>query len=250
MRQLNSTISRSTVSFQLSVSVFGLILVILFATNPQVVEESFAWRKPLIGTALATVCVLGILSVFFPSKCSAPFRVLRKGKRQDLRASHAASLALAGHHPQCSHYSGHVLTLGRRRVCATCSGLFIGALIALTGVGVFFFSNIQIRLEAMLAVAVGVVGVALGLLQSLLPRLQNGVTRLFTGTFFVAGTSLILIGIEEVTRSVSMDLFVVALSVLWLMTKISLSQRDHMRICSRCSSESCSLKSDVRRKDG
>lgn len=231
-------------------SVFGLVLVILFATSPQIGEESFVWRKPLVGSAFAAVCTLGILGVFFPSKCSALFLVHRKEKKQDLRASHATALALRGHHPRCDHYSRHVLNVGRKRLCATCSGLFVGALIGLAGVGAFFFGNVQIRLNAMLAVAVGVVGVALGLLQSLLPRLQNGVTRLFTGTFFVAGTSLILIGIEEVTRSVSMDLFVVALSVLWLMTKISLSQRDHMRICSRCSSESCSLKSDVRRKDG
>jgi len=94
-------------------------------------------------------------------------------------------------------------------------------------------------------VVVGVVGVSLGLLQSSLPTLQKGVVRLFTGAFFVVGTFLILLGIEELTHNVSLDLFIVALSVFWLVTRISLSQRDHERICSRCNPESCGFKRDL-----
>jgi hypothetical protein len=73
--------------------------------------------------------------------------------------------------------------------------------------------------------------------------------RLFTGAFFVAGAFLILLGIEESTRSVSLDLFVVALSILCLATKISLSQWDHERICSRCTSGSFDCKVGLLRKE-
>jgi len=243
--ELNSQISRSAVLFQVSVSLFGLILVVLFAVSPQVSHEPFVWRKPFAGSAFAAVCILGILAALFPSTCSGFFVVGAKQKRLGLQVSHAASSNLRGHHPKCIPYSGHVFALGERTFCATCSGLFLGALFALVGDAAYFFGNWQIGQNAALAVAVGVVGVALGLAQSSLPILQRGVTRLFTGVFFVAGAFLILLGIEELTHSVSLELFVVALSVLWLVTKISLSKWDHERICERCASESCDLKKET-----
>lgn len=249
MPGLNSQIGRSTVLFQVLVSLFGLILVVLFAVNPQVSQESFVWRKPLVGSAFAVICILGILAVLFPSSCSGLFAGGTKQKGLGAQVSHAASSNLRGHHPQCIHYSGHVFTVGGRRFCATCSGLFLGVLLALVGDGASFFRNWHVGQYAALAVAVGVVGVALGLAQSSLPILQMGVMRLFTGAFFVVGAFLVLLGIEELTRSVSLDLFVVALSVLWLVTKISLSQWDHERICSRCTSESCGYKIGRLRKE-
>jgi len=249
LRKLNSQISKSTVLFQVSVSLFGLILVVLFAVSPQVSQESFIWRKPLAGSAFAIVCVLGILAVLFPSSCSKPFAVSTKQKRLSPQVSHAASSSLKGHHPQCSHFSGHVFAVGERTFCATCSGLFLGTLFALAGVGVYFFGNWRLGQNVALAVAVGVVGVALGLAQSSLPILQKGVMRLFTGAFFVAGAFLVLLGIEESTRSISLDLFVVALSVLWLVTKISLSKWDHYRICSRCAPECCDFERGLWKKE-
>jgi hypothetical protein len=95
--------------------------------------------------------------------------------------------------------------------------------------------------NALLTVLVGSVGVIFGLLQSPLPMLQNSVIRLFSSAFFVVGTFLILEGVEELAHSVSIDLFLVVLSVFWLMTRISLSQWDHERVCSKCTLDSCSF---------
>jgi len=245
LRRLNFRLSSSIVLFETLVSFFGLILAVLFAVHPQVSQWDFVWRKPLVGVAFAGVCILGILAVLFPSTCSRSFVAGRKEKGDHSRISHATASTLLGHHPQCSGYSAHVFSVGRRVFCATCSGLFLGAFFALLGVGAFFFGNWQIRHNAASAVVVGVVGVSLGLLQSSLPTLQKGVVRLFTGAFFVVGTFLILLGIEELTHNVSLDLFIVALSVFWLVTRISLSQRDHERICSRCNPESCGFKRDL-----
>jgi hypothetical protein len=231
------------------VSLFGLILSVLFAVSPQVSQESFVWRKPLVGSAFAAVCILGILAVLFPKTCSKPFAAGTKRKRLGPQVSHATSSDLRGHHPQCVHFSGHVFAVGERVFCATCSGLFLGALLALVGDGAYFFGDWRFGQNAVLVVAVGAVGVAVGLLQSSLPIIQKGVMRLFTGAFFVAGAFLILLGIEESTRSVSLDLFVVALSILCLATKISLSQWDHERICSRCTSGSFDCKVGLLRKE-
>jgi hypothetical protein len=113
----------------------------------------------------------------------------------------------------------------------------------------YFFGSWQIGQNALLALTVGVVGVALGLLQSWLP-IQKGAMRLFTGAFFVAGAFLILSAIEELTHNVSTDFLVVALSVFWLMTKISFSKWDHSEICLRCTSETCDFKANSDKKEG
>jgi hypothetical protein len=77
------------------------------------------------------------------------------------------------------------------------------------------------------------------MLQSALPKLSTGVTRFFASILFVVGSFLLLVGIDGAVKNTSIDLFFVALSVLWIMTKIALSQRDHQQTCSQCTTESC-----------
>ena len=48
----------------------------------------------------------------------------------------------------------------------------------------------------------------------------------------------ILIGVDEALGSTSIDLFLVTLSVLWIITKMAFSRWDHQRTCSQCF-ESC-----------
>jgi len=233
-----------TLLFLVSVSLFGLILAVLLAFYPPISQENFPWRKPLVGSTYSVVCVLGILAVFFPKTCSRFFDVGKREKHQNRFFGFKLGMptsTLRGHHPQCGRFSAHVLHLSGRLFCATCSGLFLGALIVLVGVTLFFFGNWQIEQNASLAVLVGAGGVILGLLQSPLPILQNSVIRLLSSGFFVVGMFLILIGNEELAHSTSVDLFFVALSVFWLLTRISLSQWDHEQICSKCTLDSCSF---------
>jgi len=249
MASPNHKLPNLTLLFLVSVSSFGLILTILSALHPPISQENFFWRKPIVGTTYSVVCVLGILAVFFPKPCSKFFDAGKREKRQNrffgfkrnVSISHTTASTLRGHHPLCGHFSAHVFRLGSRIFCATCSGLFLGALIALVGVTLLFFGNWQMGQNVFLMVLVGAVGVALGLLQSPLPILQNSIIRLFSSIFFVVGTFLILIGIEELAHNTSVDLFMVVLSVFWLMTRISLSQWDHERICSKCTSGSCNF---------
>jgi hypothetical protein len=245
----NHKLHNPTLLFLVSVSSFGLILTVLLAFYPPISQENFVWRKTLVGSTYSVVCVLGILAVFFPKTCSRFFDAGKREKRQNrfygfkrsVSISHMTSQTLRGHHPVCGRFSAHVFRLNGKLFCATCSGLFLGALVALAGVGMFFFGNWQIEQNASLVVLVGAGGVILGLLQSPLPTLQNSIIRLFSSTFFVIGTFLILVGIEELAHSTSVDLFLVILSVFWLTTRISLSQWDHERICSKCASGSCSF---------
>jgi hypothetical protein len=238
MLAINGKLGNLALLFLIFVSIFGLILSILFVINPPKSQDDFALRKPAIGSALGVVCVLGILAVLYPDSCSG---ILDFKKRDKYLHSFRRSriLALRGHHPTCEPYSTHVIKIGDRRLCATCSGLFIGTIIVLVGIGLFFFENLRIGEKPFIPVSVGVVGVMLGLLYPVVPRFHNGFTRFFASILFVVGSFLILAIMEEVANSTSIDLFFVTLSVLWLATKISLSQWEHQRTCARCSLGSC-----------
>jgi len=249
MSSPNHKLRNSTLLFLVSMSCFGLILSVLLALHPPILQEKFVWRKPLVGTTYSIVCALGILAVFFPKTCSKFFDIGKRNKSQNRffgfkrnkSISYTTNLTLRGHHPLCGRFSAHVFRLGGKLFCATCSGLFLGALIALVGAGTYFFGNWQIEQNASLMVLVGAVGIVLGLLQSPLSILQNSSIRLFSSAFFVVGTFLILIGNEELAHNTSVDFFLVFLSVFWLLTRISLSQWDHERICSRCTLDSCNF---------
>lgn len=236
-----------TLLFLVSVSIFGLLLSIVFAVYPPKLEDDFAFRNLAVGSAFAAVCVLGIFAVFYPNPCS---RILNFEKRDGYAAGsrRGHESALRGHHPTCEGYSTHVLCIGNKRFCATCSGLLVGAIVVLIGIGAYFFGNLRIGENPFTLVSMGAVGLVLGLFYpSVTPRFGNGFTRFFAGILFAVGSFLILVGIEEATANTSIDLFFVALSVLWILTRISLSQWEHQRTCSHCSLVSCTIKKEKMR---
>jgi len=236
-----------TLLFLVSVSIFGLLLSIVFAVYPPKLEDNFAFRNIAVGSAFAAVCVLGILAVLYPNPCS---RILNFGKRyghaSSSRRGHES--ALRGHHPTCKGYSKHVLRIGDKRFCATCSGLSVGAIVVLAGIGAYFFGNLRIGENPLMLVSAGAAGLVLGLFYpTVAPSFGNGFTRFFAGILFAVGSFLILVAMEEAAANTSIDLFFVVLSVLWILTRISVSQWEHQRTCSHCPSVSCTVKKEKMR---
>jgi hypothetical protein len=243
MLTLNSKFASLTLLFLIAVSFFGLMLAVVFVINPTEAQNDFALRKPVAGSALAVVCVLGIFAVLYPTSCAGILGLKERDKT--VHSFHKVCVkVLRGHHAACKPYFTHVIKIGDKIFCASCSGLFVGAVIVLVCVGLFFFLNLHIGEEPFVPVLVGVVGVAAALLYPVAPvKFQNGFTRFFAGVLLAVGSFLIVAGVEEAAKSLSVDLFFVALSVLWLAAKMSLSQWEHGRICARCSLDSCDAES-------
>jgi len=238
-----------TLLFLTSVSFLGLVLVVMFTSNPPVSQADFVWRKPVVGSIFALVCVLGALAVFFPNECSRGFSFGKGERHQEWFSfsfkrgltSKSDSSVLRGHHPTCARFSSHVFNLGGRMFCATCSGLLLGALVSLVGVIAYFFDNWQVGPDASWLVWVGVLGVALGLLQSPLLKVQRSFVRVFSGALLAVGAFLILMVVDELASDFFLDVFLVFLTVFWLVTRVFLSQWEHEKICSSCSSVPCEL---------
>lgn len=229
--------SNVTLTFLIAVSIFGLFLSTFFVVYPFTQEDGFAYRKLVAGTAFTMLCVLGIFASLFPSSCSA-IPKFKKQNKQEKSADTLHKATFQAHHPPCDNYSTHILVVGKMKLCATCSGLMVGAAVVLFGAGLYFFGSYSFG-DPLLLFLVGAVGVALGLIQSALPKYSNGFIRFIASTLFVVGTFLMLVGLDDSVKNISIDLFFVAISLLWILTKIALSERDHQRTCSNCIAESC-----------
>ena len=213
--------------FAISVSIFGLFTVLMIGINPPTIYESFSWRKPLIGSIFSLICILGIFAALFPTQCSQTFHFRKENMNLTSHRIRAAS-----HHPDCGKFSAHMIHVRNHALCAACTGLLLGAIIAIAGTAFYFFDgwNIEVSFPAVL---IGTVGIVLGFLQLKF----RGFVRLILNMFFVLGAFLILIGIDELTKSLFVDFFQAAMIVFWILTRIQLSQWDHWRICSNCESQ-------------
>lgn len=238
-----------TTMFLVAVSFFGLFLIAMLTVSPPVLQGNFVWRKPIVGCMFASICVLGILAVFFPNECSRVFDFGNEeerlsvfhGFKRGFKASLSDSAALRGHHPTCGRFSSHVFRLDEGIFCATCSGLFLGALIVLGGVALYFFGNFQMGQHVFSVVWIGISGVSFGLLQPPLLTVRRSLVRIFSSAVLAIGTLLILVGTDELAHNLFLDVFLVFLTFLWLTTRISLSQWEHDKICKTCGSAYCDL---------
>jgi hypothetical protein len=214
--------------FAISVSIFGLFTMLMIGINPPTIYESFSWRKPLIGSIFSLICMFGIFAALLPTQCSQAFHFRKENMNLTSHRIRATS-----HHPDCGKFSAHVIHIGSHMLCAACTGLLLGAFIALVGVTFYFFDGWNIEEASFPAVLIGAVGIVLGFLQLKF----RGFIRLILNMFFVLGAFLILIGIDELTKSLFIDFFLAAMIVFWILTRIQLSQWDHWRICSNCKSQ-------------
>ena len=228
----------STITYLLIMSFLGLFLAGMPTVYQPAVQENLLWRKPLIGSIFSLICIFGILAVFSPTQCSRVFDFRKEKSSHPYRgkfSSHGTSSTLQGHHPDCENFAAHVFRIGNRTFCAACTGLLLGGFLALFGTVLYFFSNWRVEHGSFLMVWGGALGVGFGLFQF---RFRSFV-RLFLNVFFVLGTFFILIGVDNLIHSVMGDLFLVALTLFWLFTRISLSQWDHERICYTCKVATC-----------
>ena len=238
---MSQNLSRSfNITYLVITSFVGLFLAAMLTVYPPSAHENFPWRKPLIGSIFGLICIFGILAVISPTWYSRILDFGKKPRRPYLNkfASHEVSSTLKGHHPDCGNFDAHVFRIGDKTFCAACTGLLLGGLLALVGTFLYFFGNWSFGQSSFSMVWIGVLGVSFGLFQF---RFRSFV-RLFLNIFFVLGTFFILIGVDELVDSVNVDLFLVALILFWLFTRISLSQWDHERICYTCKVVACKFR--------
>lgn len=240
------TSANFTLFFSICVSVFGLLTTLMFALLPSAPMENLSWRKPLIGTIFIATCISGGSASFFPRKCSEQSGPQReKGSTASARAldrRNDVEFNIKGHHPNCGEFSAHIIQTRGRTICAACTGLFLGALIAILGTILYFFLEWEYGQFSSAVVPLGSIGVTIGFFQLEF----KGITRSALNTLFVIGAYLILAGVDMLSRNVLLDIYVIGLIFSWIWTRTLLSQWDHSRVCRSCKLD-CELKEKEQR---
>jgi hypothetical protein len=233
------------VAFTSGVSIFGLITTLIIALYTPIIQDDLSWRKPLVGSIFALICLSGTVAVFFPKKCSESFHSENIETTEIPRARNPdscdSSITVKGHHPDCGRFSAHVILIDKHVICAACTGLLFGAFLALAGAVLYFFAGWNLEQGRSLAVLVGQIGVLLGFVQFKF----RGYVRLTLNALFVLGGFLILAGIDSLVKSVLIDSYLLVLIVFWVFTRILISRWDHWRIC-----QECELSCEVKEKQG
>lgn len=241
---MSQNLSRNfDITYLILLSFLGLFIVVVLTIYPPRLHEYLLWRKPLIGSIFGLICIFGILAAFFPRLCSRIFDLGKKkssGSHLGKFSSHGTSSVLRGHHFDCGSFARHVFRIGDKTFCAACTGLVLGGLLAFAGTFLYFLGNWHVETNSSLIVCIGVLGVGFGLFQFKSKRFVRSLLNIF----FVLGTFLILIGVDNLVHSVMVDLFLIALTLFWLFARISLSRWDHQRICAACRVATCESASE------
>jgi hypothetical protein len=216
--------------FMLFVSLFGALTTLLLVADSPTARTKVFLQGPLVGSIFIVICASGIVAALWPRKCSISFgsHVFNATFRQEPKAMF--SLGWEAHHLSCGKFSTHTIRFGRVSYCAACSGLALGAILAVAMSATYFLFRVGIERFSLLCVAIGLLGPVLGFMQFRL----KGWVRAGANAFFVFGTSLVVIGMDQQIGSFDVDLYVIGLAVFWIMTRIAISQWDHSRICLTC----------------
>lgn len=224
--------------FAVLVSIFGLISIPMFALQPHEDRTDSLFRRILVGSLYAGICLLGISAVFYPKKCEKTF-IFEKYTNLEGYGGHPdlpRKILLKGHHPDCEKFSANRIRIKKTVLCSSCTGLLIGAMIALAGTVLYFFAEFVPLLADSRIIWVGETGILLGLVQFKF----GGYLKLAANAFFVVCSFMTLVLSDLLSKSLSVDLYVLGLIVFLLLTRITISEWNNKRICIKC--EACELR--------
>jgi hypothetical protein len=219
--------STVTVAFLIAVSIVGLALINVLVLQPNLEHFQPSLRHDIVGSLYSIICVLGIAAVFYPAKCTGLFQ-----KQNPLSQASGASVSMQinGHHPDCQKFSGNRIRINGRTMCAACSGLLVGAILALAGCALQFFVGLNMVPVSVWLLVLDEVCMVLGLAQIKFA----GYGKVLVNMVFVVGSFVALAGADVLGESLLVDIYVLGLIVFLLWLRILLSEWNNRRICQTC----------------
>lgn len=210
------------------IAISGLALIPLLALSNNTIYAQISIRQPVAGILFSLICVLGILAAFYPLKCRSMFK--KAQNPLPVKNGQMIPIKIRGHHPECDKYAANRIKIGDYTICAACSGLFIGAIIALTGTGAYFFMGLNIEGNSFWLLIFGEAFMLLGLAQIKF----SGYAKAIVNMLFVVGSFLALFKVDFLMKSLMVDLYMMGLIAFMLWLRILLSEWHNERTCKKC----------------
>jgi hypothetical protein len=204
----------------------------------------FSSQKPLnyedkliVGGVYISCCIFGISLAIRPNWIK---RLLRH-TNTDLQNRKAIlkNHRFLGHHPDCNHFTNHIIKINKKSYCAGCFGLVIGSLISIF-LMIFYIFNIN-GISPTINFIFPIVFILIALIffeQISLKR--HTILHVLSNILLIICFFIIIISILEITGDIRYSLIGILLSFLWLDTRIQLSRWQHTRICLKCK-KSCKI---------
>jgi hypothetical protein len=219
-----------TLKFMVTMSLITWSTIALILIYPPASTPNFYLQKQLVGIAFTALCASGAIAAVSPNNCVLTSEAHPNQTTWKSNEGKSPQRHTKGHHPDCREFSAHTLRFNDRTYCAACSGLFAGALVALLVAVPYFFLGSKFDDVSVLAVTSGQTGVMMGLIQF---KLKHWF-RSLANALFVVGGCLVLIGTDQYAHNFSIDIYLFAVLLLWISTRVVISEWDHSRICKRC----------------
>ena len=214
--------------FLVGVSVFGLALTPILLLQPNLQLYQLPFRRPLISVLYGVICVAGVIAVFYPAKCRLMFQ--KPNASLGSNKTSASAIQIIGHHPDCEEFSANRITIKGSVRCAACTGLLIGAIVAMVGVVLFSLGFFDWGTGSLWVLVAGEVLMLVGLAQIKM----KGYVKMAANALFVFGSCISLIVADLAGQSLLVDLYVLGLIVFMLWFRILLSEWNNKRICVAC----------------
>jgi hypothetical protein len=218
------------VAFLIAASIVGMLLADVLVLQFNLEPFQAPLRQSLVGALYGVICLLGIAAVFYPAQCRGMFQRTQNPLSQVDKTS--SSARISGHHPDCKNFSGNRIKIEERELCAACSGLLIGSIIALIAAALQFFVGLAIVWGSVWLLALGEVGMVLGLAQIKFA----GYVKVIANVVFVVGSFVTLVEADVLGGSMLVDVYVLGLIVFLLWLRILLSEWNNRRTCQTCRS--------------
>jgi hypothetical protein len=220
----------------LILSIFGALFILAFALlvpadNAQVGNN----EKNILGLVFIICCTIGITLAVKPdwlrSKIGRSFQSTSKQNAKVKNIEHK------GHHPDCRRFLDHTIMLGERTVCAGCLGLAVGSMISIIITILYIEATIVFpRSSLFIMIIAGLFFIALNYTESVLVE-RMVLVHISFNLILPLGFLLITIGIFELYGELIFGLIVILISILWLDTRIQISEWTHNKICFSCTNK-------------
>jgi len=220
------------------ISILGIIFLIFMIYYSKNIYTTTQSRNITL-LLFIFICLAGMIAALYPSRCKELSSFNKKQLSKDT-IDYSAKPMFSGHHPECDVFNNHTFKLLGKKLCAGCSGLFSGAFFAVAGTLIYYFNGIGIY--GPLAFWTGTFMVLASLVQLSFLNLNKNWLKFVFNFVLVFGSFLIIVGINEINGGVLIDAYFLLLVIIWIMTRIWISEDNHATICYECQKSTCNYR--------
>jgi len=211
---------RRTQMLYVGIGLLLLLVLGLLTFSPNTPEITFVNHNLVTGGLFILICAAGLVAAVAP------------GRLRGVSQGTDGNPELVGHHPDCPEFSGHVLKLYGRALCAGCTGLALGAVSAIMGGFLCFFGGFSVG-DPVVVFYTGALLVALGLVQHFID-MGSPLFHMALNVALVFGAFMLAASLMEMGASFFIEAYLLASILFWVAARVRVSQEEHVRVCSLC----------------